>query len=140
MGAIPVSEAETTRVSAGNPFREWLASALKFFELKLHLLGFESREAGVHLAILAALIASSIALLVGALVFLAVFLLFLIIKITGWEWGWAALLTAVLLLVMSAGAAFFLRSRITKPLYTLTFAELRKDREWLRQSRESNKL
>ena len=139
MAAIPASEAETTRVSAGNPFREWLASALKFLELKVHLLGFESREAGIHLAILAALIASSIAMLVGALVFLAVFLLFLIIKITGLEWGWAALLTAVLLLVMSAGAAFFLRSRITKPLYTLTFAELRKDREWLRQSRESNR-
>ncbi|HEY0790931.1 MAG TPA: phage holin family protein [Chthoniobacterales bacterium] len=140
MAAIPVSEAETTRVSAGNPFQEWLAAALKFLELKLHLLGFESREAGIHLAILAALIASSIVLLVGALVFLAVFLLFILIKITGWEWGWAALLTAVLLLVMSAAAAFFLRSRITKPLYTLTFAELRKDREWLRQSRESNKL
>ncbi|HEY0794069.1 MAG TPA: phage holin family protein [Chthoniobacterales bacterium] len=140
MAAIPVSEAETTRVSAGNPFREWLAAALKFLELKLQLLGFESREAGIHLAILAALIASSIVLLVGALVFLAVFLLFIIIKITGWEWGWAALLTAVLLLVLSAAAAVFLRTRITKPLYTLTFAELRKDREWLRQSRESNKL
>jgi len=77
MAAIPVSEAETTRVSAGSPIREWLASALKFLELKLHLLGFESREAAVHLAILAALIASSIVMLVGALVFLAVFLLLL---------------------------------------------------------------
>jgi uncharacterized membrane protein YqjE len=119
--------------------REWLASLLKFFELKLQLLGFEGREAGVHLLILAVLIASTLALMVMALIFLAVFLLFIIVKITGWEWGWAALLTAVLLLFLSGVTAFMVRTRITKPLFSLTLAELRKDREWLKQTRESSK-
>jgi uncharacterized membrane protein YqjE len=112
---------------------------LKFFELKLQLLGFEGREAGVHLLILAVLIASTLALMVMALIFLAVFLLFIIVKITGWEWGWAALLAAVILMVLSSVTAFLIRTRITKPLFTLTLAELRKDREWLRQTRESSK-
>ena len=68
-----------------------------------------------------------------------IFLLFLIIKITGWEWGWAALLVTVVLLVLSGVTAVLLRTRITKPLFTLTLAELRKDREWLRQTPESSR-
>src|SRR5689334_6793060 len=140
MTAIPASEPEpATRVSAGESFREWLASILKIIELKLQLLGFEGREAGVHLLVLAVLIASTVALIVAALVFLAVFLLFVIVKITGWEWGWAALLAAVVLLVLSVVTAMLLRTRITKPLFPLTLAELRKDREWLRQTRESSR-
>lgn len=140
MTAIPASEpGPTARASAGEAVREWLASVLKFLELKLQLLGFEGREAGIHLLILAVLIASTLALLVTALIFLAVFLLFIIVKITGWEWGWAALLAAVILIVLSGVTAFLVRTRITKPLFTLTLAELRKDREWLRQTRESSK-
>ena len=140
MPAIPASEpGPATRVSAGEAVREWLASVLKFLELKLQLLGFEGREAGVHLLILAVLITSTLALLVTALIFLAVFLLFVIVKITGWEWGLAALLAAVILIILSGVTAFLVRTRITKPLFTLTLAELRKDREWLRQTRESSK-
>ena len=140
MTAIPASEpGPATRVSAGEAVREWLASVLKFLELKLQLLGFEGREAGVHLLILAVLITSTLALLVTALIFLAVFLLFVIVKITGWEWGLAALLAAVILIILSGVTAFLVRTRITKPLFTLTLAELRKDREWLRQTRESSK-
>lgn len=140
MTSFPASEpGPATRVSAGEALREWLASVLKFFELKLQLLGFEGREAGVHLLILAVLIASTLALLVMALIFLAVFLLFIIVKITGWEWGWAALLAAVVLMVLSGVTAFMIRTRVTKPLFTLTLAELRKDREWLRQTRESSR-
>ena len=140
MTAIPAPEpGPTSTVSAGESLREWLASVLKILELKLRLLGFEGREAGVHLLILAVLIAGTVALFVGSLIFLAIFLLFLIIKITGWEWGWAALLVTVVLLVLSGVTAVLLRTRITKPLFTLTLAELRKDREWLRQTRESSK-
>ena len=140
MTAIPAPEpGPTSTVSAGESLREWLASVLKILELKLRLLGFEGREAGVHLLILAVLIAGTVALFVGSLIFLAIFLLFLIIKITGWEWGWAALLVTVVLLVLSGVTAVLLRTRITKPLFTLTLAELRKDREWLRQTRESSR-
>jgi|SRR4051794_15948234 len=140
MTAIPASEPETTtRVSAGESLREWLASLLKILELKAKLLGFEGREAGVHLLILTVLFASTVVFLVTALIFLAVFLLFVIIKLTGWEWGWAALLSAVVLIILSGIAAILLRNRITRPLFTLTLAELRKDREWLKQTRESSK-
>ncbi len=140
MAAIPVTEAEPApRVSAGEAAREWLASLLKILELKLQLFGFESREAGVHLAILGALIVGALACLAVALVFLAVFLLYVVIKLTGWEWGWAALLAAVLLLVLSGVAAFVLKSRITRPLYTMSLAELKKDREWLKQTRAKDK-
>lgn len=140
MTAIPAPEpGTTTRVSAGESLREWLASLLKILELKVKLLGFEGREAGVHLLILTVLFASTVVFLVTALIFLAVFLLFVIIKLTGWEWGWAALLSAVILIILSGVAAILLRNRITRPLFTLTLAELRKDREWLKQTRESSK-
>jgi uncharacterized membrane protein YqjE len=132
MSSVAPPGAETERVSTGDSIRDWVASFLRYGELRLRLLGLESKDAGLHLLILAVLFASVVALFVGFLLMLAVFLLYLIITLLHWEWGWGALLCSGILLLGSMVAALILRFRIVRPLFSLTLAELQKDREWLK--------
>jgi len=118
--------------STSDSVKDWVASLLHYFHLRLRLLGIEGKEAGIHLLIIGGLIVAALAMLAGATLMMGVFILFLICLLFHWDWGWAALLTAVILLLGSAGAAVTLRFIIARPLFPLTFAELEKDREWLK--------
>jgi uncharacterized membrane protein YqjE len=132
MSSVAPPGAEAEKASTGDSIRDWVASFLRYAELRLRLLGLESKDAGMHLLILGILFASTIALFVGFLLMFAVFLLYLIITLLHWEWGWGALLCSGILLLGSIVAAIILRFRIVRPLFSLTIAELQKDREWLR--------
>lgn len=132
MSSVAPPGAETERASTGDSIRDWVASFLRYAELRVRLLGLESKDAGIHLLVLALLFASTVALFVGFLLMFAVFLLYLIITLLHWEWGWGALLCSGILLLGSIVAAIVLRFRIVRPLFSLTLAELQKDREWLK--------
>jgi uncharacterized membrane protein YqjE len=132
MSSVAPPEAEAERVSSGDSIRSWVASFLRYVELRLRLLGLESKEAGLHLLILGVLFASTVALFASCLLMFAVFLLYLICTLLHWEWGWGALLCSGILLLGSVIAAIILRYRIGRPLFPLTLAELQKDREWLK--------
>ena len=123
--------ARTSNQSASDSVRSWLASFLCYLELRLRLIGLESKEAGIHLLVLALLFAGTVVFFAGFLVMLTVFLLYLVMLIFRWEWGWSALACGGLLLLSSIAAALILRFRIVKPLFPTTFAEFEKDREWL---------
>ena len=132
MSSVAPPGAESEHASTGDSIRDWVASFLRYAELRLRLLGLESRDAGLHLLILALLFVSTLALFAGFLVMFGVFLLYLIITLLHWEWGWGALLCAGILLLGSIVAAIVLRFRVVRPLFPLTLAELQKDREWLK--------
>lgn len=132
MSSVAPPGAEAERVSSGDSIRSWVASFLRYVELRLRLLGLESKEAGLHLLILGVLFASAVALFASCLLMFAVFLLYLICTLLHWEWGWGALLCSGILLLGSVIAAIILRYRIGRPLFPLTLAELQKDREWLK--------
>jgi uncharacterized membrane protein YqjE len=69
---------------------------------------------------------------------LVVFLLYLLMLIFHWVWGWSALACAGMLLIISIIAGVIFRFQIIKPLYSTTFAEFKKDREWMsRQTKNS---
>jgi uncharacterized membrane protein YqjE len=123
--------AQTSNQSASGSVRSWLASLLSYLELRLRLIGLESKEAGIHLLVLALLFAGTVVFFAGFLIMLTVFLLYLLMLIFHWEWGWSALACGGLLLLSSIAAALILRFRILKPLFPITFAEFEKDREWL---------
>ena len=123
--------AQTSNQSASDSVRSWLASFLSYLELRLRLIGLESKEAGIHLLVLALLFAGTVVFFAGFLIMLTVFLLYLLMLIFHWEWGWSALACGGLLLLSSIAAALILRFRIVKPFFPTTFAEFEKDREWL---------
>jgi uncharacterized membrane protein YqjE len=120
--------------STGDSLRQWIASFLRYLELRLQLLSLESKEAGLHLLVIGILITTVFVLFAGSLIMSAVFLLYLIVLLTHWEWGWAALLCAGILLAGSITAAIILRFRITRRLFPMTLEELQKDREWLKST------
>jgi uncharacterized membrane protein YqjE len=122
---------QSSKKSTSESVRNWLASFLGYLELRLRLLGLESKEAGYHLLVLALLFACTDVFFVGFLVMLLAFFLYLLMLIFHWGWGWGALACGLANLIAAVVAAVILRFRIVKPLFPTTFAELKKDREWL---------
>ena len=106
--------------------RDLLGSFVRYLELRLQLLGSESREAGLHLLALALLLVSAVIFFVGFAGMLIVFLLYLMMLILHWEWGWSALALAVVLLLISILMGVIFRSRIAKPIFTLTITEFKR--------------
>ena len=129
---------QTSKQSAGDSVRNWIAAFIRYFELRLHLIGLESKETGTHLLVLALLLVGTIVSFAGALVMLVVFLLFSMMLVLHWDWGWCALASAVVLLLISVSSALVLRFRIVRPIFPVTLAEFKKDREWLSQKTKSS--
>jgi uncharacterized membrane protein YqjE len=131
-----------TRASVPSPvdsLRELGVFLICYLELRLQLLGLESRETAFHLLVLALLLVSTVVSLGSFVAMLVVFLLYLMMLTLHWDWGWSALALAAVLLVLSIGVAIIFRFRIAKPVFPATFAEFRKDREWLKHSIKSDK-
>jgi uncharacterized membrane protein YqjE len=124
--------AESERSSTADSFKNWVATFIRYLELRLQLVGLEAKEAGLHLLILGLLVTGILTLFAGFLVMFAVFLLYLIVTLLHWDWGWGALLCAGILLTGSIVAGIILRYRIVRPMFRMTLDELQKDREWLR--------
>jgi uncharacterized membrane protein YqjE len=81
---------QASKVALGDSIRSSVASFLSYLELRLKLLGLETRETGLHLLVLALLLVSTITFLAGFIAMLTVFLLYLMMLILHWEWGWSA--------------------------------------------------
>ena len=128
--AIPIGPSPSIS-DAADSLRRWIASLVLYVELRIRLLALESKEAAVHLLVLAVLFVSALVLFAGFLGMLIVFLLYLLMLIFHWEWGWSALACAGLLLIISIVAGVLFRFQIINPLFSTTFAEFKKDREWL---------
>ena len=123
--------AQASKQSTSDSIRKWLASFLNYLELRLRLLGLESKEAGFHLLVLALLFVGAVVFFAGFLVMLLVFLLYLITLLFHWGWGWSALACGGVSLLVAIAAGVILRFRIVRPLFPTTLAEFKRDREWL---------
>jgi uncharacterized membrane protein YqjE len=123
--------AQASSQSTSDSVKKWVASFLAYLELRLELLGLESKEAGLHLLVLALLFVGAVVFFAGFLIMLVVFLLYLLTLIFNWGWGWSALACGVVSLLIAVGAGVTLRFRITRPLFPTTLAEFKRDREWL---------
>jgi len=110
-----------------------LANSLAgFFESRVHLFARESKGAFVHLLLLAGAVMAALVLLVSGYIFLIVSAIFGIAHATGISWIWITLSAAGLHFVLALGCGLFARSRLTKPMFQVSVAELKRDREWLK--------
>src|ERR1700722_17106880 len=125
---VPVGSSPSVS-GATDSIRRWIASLVLYIELRIRLLALESKDAGIHLFVLAVLFVSALVLFAGFLAMLIVFLLYLLVLIFHWEWGWSALACAGALLIISVTTGVIFRFKITKPLYPTTLAEFKKDHE-----------
>jgi uncharacterized membrane protein YqjE len=113
----PSQGARASEPSSLDSLQDFAAAFLRYLELRLQLLGLESRESGIHLLILALLFVSVLVCFGGFVIMLVVFLLYLMMLILHWEWGWSALALGGVLLLISIGMAVIFRFRIAKPFF-----------------------
>jgi uncharacterized membrane protein YqjE len=110
-----------------------LTSALaEFFESRFVLLAQESKAAAVQLLILASCLVLAVLLCALGYIFLITGAVAGLAHLAGISWPWIALGAAALHFIIALVLLLVARSRITKPLFRTTLAELKKDREWLR--------
>ena len=132
-----ISESSRSRNPAGHAglFQNLLAlaSALaEFFESRFVLLAEESKAAAVQILILAGCLVFALLLCALGYVFLITGAVAGLAHLLGISWPWVALGAAVLHFIIALVLLLVARSRITKPFFRATLAELKKDREWLR--------
>ena len=132
-----ISESSRSRNPAGhagllqNLFA--LVNALaEFFESRFALLAEESKTAAVQLLILAGCLVFALLLCALGYVFLITGAVVGLAHLLGISWPWIALAAAALHFIIALVLLLIARSRITKPFFRVTLAELRKDREWLK--------
>jgi uncharacterized membrane protein YqjE len=116
-----------------------LASALtEFFESRFLLLGQESKAAAVQLLILIGCLIFAVLLCALGYVFLITGAVAGLAQLAGISWPWIALAAAALHFMIALVLVLIARTRITKPFFRATMAELKKDREWLRSLDRTN--
>jgi uncharacterized membrane protein YqjE len=116
-----------------------LVSAIaEFFESRFVLLAQESKAAAVQLLILAACLIFALLLCALGYVFLITGAVVGLAHLAGISWPWIAVAAAALHFIIALVLLLIARSRITKPFFRASLAELKKDREWLRSLDATN--
>jgi uncharacterized membrane protein YqjE len=138
-----ISESSPSRNPAGhagllqNLFA--LASALaEFFESRFALLAEESKAAALQVLIVAGCLIFAVLLCAIGYIFLITGVVAGLAHLVGISWPWIALAAAALHFIIALVLVLIARSRMTKPFFRATLAELKKDREWLKDLQATN--
>jgi len=125
--------------SAGLPehLRYLLASALGYFGARLELASIEGKEALGTWGRAAALVALALGLLAFGYLLLLLGAVAVLAWLTGWHWGWFALGFGFLHLVGTGVCLWLAKLRWGQPVFPMTFAEFRKDQQWLNPPNEN---
>jgi uncharacterized membrane protein YqjE len=138
-----ISESSRSRNPAGHTgllqnLFALLNALAEFFESRFALLAEESKAAAVQLLILAGCLVFALLLCALGYVFLITGAVVGLAHLAGISWPWIALAAAALHFIIALLLLLIAWRRITKPFFRVTLAELRKDREWLRNLDETN--
>ncbi len=103
-----------------------------FFESRIGLVASESKAALVHLLVLVGGLVAAGILFAFGYVFLLASAVVAVAHALRLSWIWIALGVAVLHFALALICVLIVRSRIAKPVFRESVAELKKDREWLK--------
>ena len=115
-----------------------LSALADFFESRFALLAEESKVAAVQVLILVGCLIFALLLSALGYVFLITGAVVGLAHVAGISWPWIALAAAAVQFIIALVLLLVVRSRITKPLFRATIAELKKDREWLKNLDATN--
>jgi uncharacterized membrane protein YqjE len=117
------------------PVGSWASTVIDYFGSKTRLLAIESKEASNHFVGLLILVGVLLVLAVSSVLMYGAFLLYLVSLLLHLNWGWSALISAVILTLACVLALLILRVRLRKPVFQITLKDLEKDKEWLSPSK-----
>ena len=115
-----------------------LTALADFFESRFALVAQESKAAAVHVLILAGCLIFALLLCALGYIFLITGVVVGLAHLAGISWPWIALAAAAVHFIIALLLILVARSRITKPVFPNTRAELKKDREWLKNLDTTN--
>jgi uncharacterized membrane protein YqjE len=130
---------ETTRSRSGagdaglfNSLLALISALTGFFQSRAALIARESRAAAVQCVILAVCLVAALMLFALGYVFLVVSAIVGIAHAAHVSWAWIALAAAGVHFLIALFCLLIVRSRMTRPMFRATAAELKKDAEWLK--------
>jgi uncharacterized membrane protein YqjE len=115
-----------------------LTALADFFESRFALVAQESKAAAVHVLILAGCLIFALLLCALGYVFLITGVVVGLGHLAGISWPWIALAAAAVHFIIALVLILVARSRVTKPVFPNTRAELKKDRKWLKNLDATN--
>lgn len=118
-----------------------LGALIEFVESRAALIASESKSAFVQFAIAAICLIAALMLLAFGYIFLVAIAIVGIAHFAQISWLWTALIAAGVHFILALFLLLIARSRMTTPVFRATAAELKEDRDWLRQigtNRRSN--
>ena len=138
-----ISESSRSRNPAGHAgllenLLALLTALAEFFESRFALVAQESKAAAVQVLILVGCVIFALLLSALGYVFLITGAVVGLAHLAGVSWPWIALAAAAVHFIIALVLLLVARSRITKPLFRATLAELKKDREWLKNLDATN--
>jgi uncharacterized membrane protein YqjE len=110
-----------------------LNSLAGFLESRIALFSKESKTALVHVLVLVGCLAAAAFLAVFGYIFLVASAVVGLAHTLHISWVKIALMAAGLHFVLAFVCVMIARSRMSKPMFEMTGAELKKDREWLKK-------
>ncbi len=121
-----------------------LASVASYLHARLELFTLEFKDAGANYVKIAICLVTAIASLLFGLVFLVCSFVYLVgficYKIFGYyPWGWVFFGFGFFMLLVTVGCLLVAKSRFGVSSFATTISELKKDKEWLSQTKSANR-
>ena len=116
-----------------------LNSLVGFLESRLALFAAESKTALVHVLVLVGCLAAAAFLAIFGYLFLLASAVFGIAHAFHLSWVKVSLMAAGLHFLLAFACVMIARSRMHKSMFEMTGAELKKDREWLKNLDKQNR-
>ena len=110
-----------------------LNALVNFFEARASLFATESKSALVHVLVLVGCLVAALVLVGFGYVFLLVSAIVAIAHAAHVSWVWIAMGTAGLHFVLAFVCVVIAASRMKEKMFESTAAELKRDREWLKE-------
>ncbi|MBV9126784.1 MAG: phage holin family protein [Verrucomicrobia bacterium] len=112
-----------------------LGSSSDYISARLQLLGLESKGALGNLVRVIILVAAALLLLLFTYVFLIIAFVFILQRLTQWNWAYITLGAGVLHLLLAGVCLWLAKGRLVGISFAGTIAEFKKDKEWLTNQR-----
>lgn len=112
---------------------------VSFFESRFALFSKESKAALVQVLALLMLLITALLLLAFGYIFLIAGAVISVATMTQVSWTWVALIAAGVHILLAIVCLLIARAVVRRPAFRETLAELKKDREWLRNLDETTR-
>ena len=116
-----------------------LASAVSYLHARLELFGLEAKDAAGNYVKIVFLLVSAMLGMISGFVFMLAAFVYLLAWLFWWHWGWVFFGLGFFMLGFAVASALIAKSRFGKDSFPATLAELKKDKEWLSQTKNVNR-